>query len=103
MMLTKENKLCIFSIRHGVTLSFFRPKMTVTGVTGMTVSDRIFQINTDQPCHSSHYYLSRGHFQTFPLVFIQYPSVITFISIFDLFILKTLKFVKKVSSTRMKL
>ena len=68
---------------------------TVTGVTGMTVSDRIFQINSDQPCHSSHYYLSRGGFETFRFVFTQNTSFIISINKFHLIIIKTLKFVKK--------
>ena len=62
----------------------------------MTVSDRIFQINSDQPCHSSHYYLPRVHFETFRFVFLQYTSVIIYIDIFDLIIIKIIKFVKKV-------
>ena len=69
---------------------------TVTGVTGMTVSDRIFQINSDQPCPSSHYHLTLVHFEQFQLVCLQYSSIITFIYIFDLIIIKRIKFVKKV-------
>ena len=72
-------------------------------VTGVTVSDRIFQINSDHPCHFSNYYLSRGHFEIFRFVFTQNTSSITFINIFDLIIIKTIKFVKKVWRTVMTL
>ena len=76
---------------------------TVTGVTGMTVSDRIFQINSDQPCHSSHYYLPQGHLEIFRFVFTQNTSIILYINKFYLIIIKTVKFVKKVGYAIMKL